>query len=247
MAERPRQRLGPALLALVTVLLLGATARDTFDGWVARTDLPPLTIDTSVEVLARDGSLLRAFTVADGRWRMTPGPVDPLFVQMLVAYEDKRFYQHSGVDLRAMIRATLQSVWQGRITSGGSTLTMQVARLLENSGTGKLAGKLRQIRVALALERRLTKPEILDLYLRIAPYGGNVEGLRAASLTWFGKEPRRLTPAQSALLVALPQSPETRRPDRHAATAETARDRVLARMVAAGILDEDRARAATSE
>ena len=247
MAGQPGKRLGPALLALVAVLLLGAGARDAFDDWVARTDLPPLAIDTSVEVLARDGSLLRAFTVADGRWRMTPGAVDPLFVRMLVAYEDKRFYQHSGVDPLAMIRAALQSAWQGRITSGGSTLTMQVARLLENSGTGRLAGKLRQIRVALALERRLTKSAILDLYLRIAPYGGNVEGVRAATLSWFGKEPRRLTPAQSALLVALPQSPEIRRPDRFAAAAQAARDRVLERMVSTGVLDSDRARAAASE
>jgi penicillin-binding protein 1C len=243
----PEQRLGLAIFLLVLALLLAAAARDSFDDWVARTDLPPLTIDTSVEVLARDGTLLRAFTVADGRWRMAPGIVDPLFTRMLVAYEDKRFYDHSGVDLRAMTRAALQSLRKGRIVSGGSTLSMQVARLLENSGTGKIAGKLRQIRVALALERKLPKSEILDLYLRIAPYGGNIEGLRAASVTYFGKEPRRLTAAQAALLVALPQSPETRRPDRHPDQARSARTRVLERMVRAGVLEEDRARAAISE
>jgi penicillin-binding protein 1C len=235
------------LFALVAVLALAAGARDAVDGWVDATVLPPLTIPTSVEVTARDGTLLRAFTVADGRWRLDPGAVDPLFLDMLVAYEDKRFYRHAGVDPVALVRAAALSALNGRIVSGGSTLTMQVARLLENSGTGRLAGKLRQIRVALALERRLTKAEILGIYLRIAPYGGNLEGVRAASLAYIGKEPRRLTPAQSALLVALPQSPETRRPDRHADAAADARARVLARTASAGVLTSDRATAALRE
>jgi penicillin-binding protein 1C len=120
----------------------------------------------------------------------------------------------------------------GRVVSGGSTLTMQVARLLENSGTGRWAGKLRQIRLALALEQQLGKDEILALYLAHAPYGGAMEGLRAGSLAWFGKEPRRLTMAEAALLVALPQAPETRRPDRHPRAAKAARARVLARVAA---------------
>ncbi|WP_136683689.1 penicillin-binding protein 1C [Falsirhodobacter xinxiangensis] len=186
--------------------------------------------ELSREVTARDGSLLRAFTVADGRWRLVAGEVDPGFIDMLLRYEDRRFHDHGGVDALALLRAAGQAAWHGRVVSGGSTLTMQVARLLEESGTGRIAGKLRQMRVAWALERRLTKDQILRLYLHLAPYGGNVEGVRAAALTWFGKEPRRLTPAQSALLVALPQSPETRRPDRHPEAALAARDRVLARM-----------------
>ncbi|MGB7271624.1 MAG: penicillin-binding protein 1C [Albidovulum sp.] len=231
----------------VAGLFVLTTAHDAFDTWVAHTDLPPLVVDTSVEVLARDGSLLRAFTVAGGRWRLDPGPVDPLFAEMLVAYEDKRFYQHAGVDLLAMMRAAIQAALNGQVVSGGSTLTMQVARLLEDSGTGRWAGKLRQIRLALALERRLTKAQILDLYLRIAPYGGNLEGLRAASLAYLGKEPRRLTAAEAALLVALPQSPETRRPDRHPKAASTARARVLARMAEAGLLPPDRVAAALTE
>jgi penicillin-binding protein 1C len=139
------------------------------------------------------------------------------------------------------------AAWNGRVVSGGSTLTMQVARLLEESGTGRLSGKLRQMRVALALERRLTKDQILTLYLQLAPYGGNVEGLRAASLAYFGKEPRRLTPAEAALLVALPQSPEARRPDRHPDAAARARDRVLARAAGAGIVTGDEAQAARRE
>ncbi|MFZ5710245.1 MAG: penicillin-binding protein 1C [Pseudomonadota bacterium] len=239
----------PFLLAVT--LFLAALARDRFDLWVGATRLPPLSVPTSTEVRARDGSLLRAFTVAGGRWRMEPGAVDPAFLTMLVAYEDRRFYAHRGVDPVALIRAGVQALRNGRVVSGGSTLTMQVARLLEDSGTGRLTGKLRQIRVALALERRLTKDQILGLYLRLAPYGGNVEGVRAASLAWFGKEPRRLTPAEAALLVAIPQSPETRRPDRSpghlGGVAAEARARVLARMERDGLLDADRVAAALSE
>ncbi len=232
---------------VVAGLLAFATARDAFDIWVARTDLPPLVIDTSVEVLDRDGTLLRAFTVADGRWRLDPGPVDPLFLRMLIAYEDKRFYDHPGVDPFAMLRAAGQAMGSGQVVSGGSTLTMQVARLLEDSGTGHWAGKLRQIRLALALEHRLSKQEILGLYLRLAPYGGNLEGLRAASIAYLGKEPRHLTPAEAALLVAIPQSPETRRPDRHRQAAGLARARVLDRMLASGVLSPEATKAAATE
>jgi cyanate permease len=135
---------------------------------VAETTLPPLMIEISAEVLDRNGQLLRAYTVADGRWRMNVdlGDVDPLYIDMLLAYEDKRFFDHAGVDPRAMARAALQSLPAGRIVAGGSTLTMQVARLLENSGTGRWRGKIRQTRVALALEQRLTKDQILTLFLR---------------------------------------------------------------------------------
>lgn len=237
------------LFALALALWAGAAMRDGVDDWVEATVLPPLVPETSVQVTDRNGALLRAYTVADGRWRLGMGlaDADPAFVAMLKAYEDRRFDSHSGVDPLAMLRAVAQAAWNGRVVSGGSTLTMQVARLLEESGTGKIAGKLRQIRLALALERRLTKAQVMALYLHLTPYGGNVEGLRAASLAWFGKEPRRLTPAEAALLVALPQSPEARRPDRHPEAAAAARDRVLARAVEEGLIDRDTAEAARRE
>ncbi|MFV0491241.1 MAG: penicillin-binding protein 1C, partial [Pseudorhodobacter sp.] len=235
------------LFLLAFVLWLAAGGRDALDSWIDRTDLPPLTVAISAEVLARDGSLLRAFPVADGRWRLEPGPVDPAFVKMLLTYEDRRFYQHNGVSLLAILRAAGQSLLAGRFVSGGSTLTMQVARLIEEGPTGEIGGKLRQMRVAMALERRLSKVQILDLYLRIAPYGGNLEGIRAATLSWFGKEPRRLTPAQAALMVALPQSPAARRPDRHPNAALKARNRVLARAAARGVLSQAEANAARDE
>ncbi|MDJ0821925.1 MAG: penicillin-binding protein 1C [Paracoccaceae bacterium] len=237
---------GRALFGLVLLLWSAAFARDSLDRWVDATDLPVLVHATSAEVRDRNGQLLRAYTVEDGLWRMAVSrdAVDPRFFEMLIAYEDKRFYRHNGVDPLAALRAGGQALRHGKIVSGASTLTMQVARLLEDSGTGAWSGKLRQMRLALALERRLSKAQILDIYLQLAPYGGNVEGLRAASLIWLGKEPARLTPAEAALLVALPQAPESRRPDRHATAAHTARDRVLMRMAEAGVLSLEEARAA---
>jgi penicillin-binding protein 1C len=237
------------LFLLAVLLWFAAAGADGLRRWIDETRLPALALETSVEVLARDGRLLRAYTVADGRWRLAvdEGQVDPLLTKMLVAFEDRRFYDHSGVDLQALARAGWQSVVNGRVISGGSTLTMQVARLLEESGTGKVAGKLRQMRVALALERRLTKTQILALYFHLAPYGGNLEGIRAATLGYFGKEPVRLTPAEAALLVALPQSPETRRPDRSPDRAEAARARVLARVEAAGVIDPEEVAGALAE
>ncbi|PID36330.1 MAG: penicillin-binding protein 1C [Rhodobacterales bacterium] len=227
------------------LLLWGAAfARDGFDRWVEATHIPPLEPAYSRELRDREGDLLRAFMVENGRWRMAADRVAPTYLDMLVAYEDKRFFQHSGVDPRAMLRALWQAVTRGRIVSGASTLTMQAARLLEGGPTGEVSGKIRQIRLALALERRLSKAEILDIYLARAPFGGNLEGVRAAALAWFGKEPARLTEAEAALLVALPQAPETRRPDAFPEAARRARDIVLGRMVAAGVLTPEEAEAA---
>lgn len=233
----------------VVALWAAALARDGFDRWLADTNLPPLIAETSVEVHDRDGVLLRAYAVEDGLMRLGAAPhqVDQQFLDMLVAYEDKRFWTHSGVDFFAMARALGQAIQSGRVVSGGSTLTMQVARLLEDSGTGRWHGKLRQIRVALALEQTLTKTQILQLYLTHAPYGGNLEGTRAATLAWFGKEPARLTPAQSALLIALPQSPEARRPDKNAQLARNARDRILDLLAGSPALSLEAAKAAKSE
>jgi penicillin-binding protein 1C len=192
-------------------------------------------------VLDRNGKLLRAYATKEGRWRLpaTVKDVDPLFVKLLLTYEDKRFWCHHGVDPEAMARAVWQLVTSGHIVSGGSTITMQVARLLEPRPHRSLRAKMRQVVRALELEHDLSKKQILSLYLTLAPYGGNLEGIRAASLAYFGKEPRTLTLAQAALLVALPQSPELRRPDRYAKAARAARNRVLDRVAAAGVVPLD--------
>ena len=186
--------------------------------WIVSLGPPPLgkDLEFSTRVVDRDGRLLRAYATSDGRWRLpaTVADVDPRFFDVLFAYEDKRFRTHHGVDPLALMRAALQLATSGRILSGGSTLTMQVARLLEPRSERRFSAKLRQIVRAVEIERVLTKDEVLSLYLDLAPYGGNIEGIRAASLAYFGKEPRRLTLGEAALLVALPQSPELRRPDR---------------------------------
>ncbi|WP_297342042.1 transglycosylase domain-containing protein, partial [Pseudophaeobacter sp.] len=181
---------------MALLLAVAGAGLQRFDQWIAQTALPVTLAETSTEVLDRDGALMRVYPVGDGIWRMAPqlAQVDPDFIAMLIAYEDKRFQTHAGVDPLAMLRAVGQALWHGKTISGGSTLTMQLARLLEDGTTGAWAGKLRQIRLALALERRLSKKQILGLYLTHAPYGGNLEGIRAASYAWFGKAPNRLTP-----------------------------------------------------
>jgi penicillin-binding protein 1C len=233
-------RVASALFGALLFIGVGAIA-----GWVWSLGPAPrgIGLETSHVVLGREGRLLRAYATPDGRWRLkaTVEDVDPRFLTLLLAYEDKRFYDHHGVDLFAMGRAAIQLIDQRRIVSGGSTLSMQVARLLEPREHRSFGAKLRQVTRALQLEYALSKHDILGLYLTLAPYGGNLEGIRAASLAYFGKEPRRLSLGEAALLVALPQSPEWRRPDRHPERARAARDRVLDRAVAQGVVPRDEA------
>lgn len=216
-------------------------------------DAGPLLLEeakaTSVTVVDRDNRLLRAFTTTEGNWRLpvSPEDVDPKYLKMLFAFEDKRFYSHHGVDPKAVARAVLQMVRHGRVVSGGSTLTMQVARLLDGKHERTASGKLRQMARAIELERVRSKTEILKLYLRLAPFGGNLEGVRAASLAYFGKEPRRLSLGECALLVAVPQSPEQRRLDRYPEAARHARNRVLDRAVVAHVITEADATKAKAE
>lgn len=223
--------------------VVGLIASATFAAWVV--SLGPLPLEparkVSTTIVDRNGKLLRAFAMVDGRWRLPVDArtsVDPGYLKLLLAYEDRRFHSHHGVDPLALGRAALQLVTRGHIVSGGSTITMQLARLIEPRRERSLYAKLRQMVRAVQLERQLNKEEILDLYLAVAPFGGNLEGIRAASIAYFGKEPKRLTLAESALLVALPQSPERRRLDRHPEAAHAARDRVLERMVEDGVVSQ---------
>lgn len=192
----------------------------------------------SAIVVDRDARLLRAFTTTDGRWRLpvAASDVDPRFLAMLIAYEDRRFAAHRGVDFLALGRAAFQLVSHGRIVSGGSTLTMQTARLLEPRAEKSFPAKFAQMVRATEIEERIGKAGVVDLYLALAPYGGNIEGVRAASLAYFGHEPKRLSIAEAALLAALPQSPETRRPDRFPTAARVARDSVLNRVLSRGVI-----------
>ena len=228
--------------------LSSVLAVEFFSAWSKQPDLTAAQ-DVSRVVLDRNGKLLRAFTTDDDRWRLPVrnDDVDQRYISMLLAFEDKRFFEHRGVDVRALTRAAGQLIANGRIVSGASTLTMQVARLVDGRHERSLTGKIRQIVRARQLEGLFTKHEILDHYLRLAPFGGNIEGVRAASLAYFGKEPARLSIGQAALLVALPQSPEMRRPDRYKKAARAARDRVLDRSVLAGIISKAEAHRAKLE
>ena len=234
-----RIKLAGVVSAAAGLILMGA-----FAAWVI--SLRPLPLaqarQISTTIVDRNGKLLRAYAMADGRWRLPVDAktgVDPGYLKLLLAYEDRRFRSHAGVDPLALGRAAFQLVTRGHIVSGGSTITMQLARLMEPRRERSVYAKLRQMVRALEIEQQLNKDQILDLYLALAPFGGNLEGVRAASIAYFGKEPKRLSLAESALLVALPQSPETRRLDRYPELARAARDRVLDRMVEDGRVPEE--------
>lgn len=193
---------------------------------------PPIPRDEpGMVVVARDGTPLRAWPDADGVWRfpVTPEKVSAKYVDALLTYEDRWFYWHPGVNPLALGRAAWQWLRNGEIVSGGSTLSMQVARALEPVPRS-LSGKLKQIARALQLEIRLSKRDILTLYLNHAPMGGIVEGVEMASRSYLGKSANQLSAAEAALLVVLPQAPSRLRPDRHPARAQLYRDKVLKRM-----------------
>jgi penicillin-binding protein 1C len=233
----------------MTLATIGLAVAVIFAAWVA--SLGPLPLreahQVSTTIVDRHGKLLRAYAMADGRWRLpvhAATEVDPTYLKLLLAYEDHRFRSHAGVDPLALGRAAYQLMTRGHIVSGGSTITMQLARLMEPRRQRSLSAKLRQAVRAVEIEHQMSKDQILDLYLTLAPYGGNLEGIRAASIAYFGKEPKRLSLSEAALLVALPQSPENRRLDRYPHAARAARDRVLDRMVEDGVVSEVDATAA---
>ncbi len=201
--------------------------------WVADRIWPlPLPQDDLARVvLAEDGTPLWRFADADGVWRypVQAREVSPYYLEALLTYEDRWFYQHPGVNPLALVRAMWQNLSGARVVSGGSTLSMQVARLLDpHSRT--VHGKLRQLWRTAQLEWHLSKEQILTLYLNRAPFGGTLQGVAAASWAYLGKSPAQLTHAEAALLAVLPQAPSRLRPDRHAQRAQQARDKVLRRL-----------------
>ncbi|PSL94173.1 penicillin-binding protein 1C [Pseudomonas sp. R9.37] len=187
--------------------------------------------DLARVVLAEDGTPLWRFADANGVWRypVQTREVSPYYLDALLTYEDRWFYEHPGVNPLALLRATWQNLTGARVVSGGSTLSMQVARLLDpHSRT--FHGKLRQLWRTAQLEWHLSKDEILNLYLNRAPFGGTLQGVAAASWAYLGKSPAQLTHAEAALLAVLPQAPSRLRPDRHPQRAQQARDKVLRRL-----------------
>ncbi len=213
------------LLALVLPVLAAGTL------WALDRTYPPALgrLDgMGSEVVDRTGRTLALLPAPGGVWRfpVRVEEVAPVLVEMLVATEDRRFWQHPGIDPLALARAAWQDLRAGRVVSGGSTLTMQAVRLLEPRPR-TVRSKLIEVARAVQLEWHFSKREILGFWLTLAPYGGNLEGVRAGSLAWFGVGPHLLDRAQAALLVAIPRRPEALRPDRHPARAKALRDRIL--------------------
>ena len=206
---------------------------------------PPIERGRVVSVLVsdRDDRPLRAFPLENGTWRFAADldDIDPVFIEALLEVEDKRFWSHGGTDWVGMMRAVFSSASAGRVVSGGSTITMQTARLLEPRPNRTIGAKLAEIWRAHQIEWRLSKREILELYLTMTPYGGNLEGIRAASWRYFGRAPDRLSDDQIALLIALPQSPEVRRPDLRPEGARLGRDSIVAKLERLGYFPEHRA------
>lgn len=204
--------------------------------------------DLARVVLAEDGTPLWRFADADGVWRypVSPEEVSPLYLEALLTYEDRWFYDHPGVNPLALARAAWLNLRGGRVVSGGSTLSMQVARLLDPHDR-TLAGKLRQLWRTAQLEWHLSKREILQIYLDRAPFGGTLQGVAAASWAYLGKSPKHLTPAEAALLAVLPQAPSRLRPDRHPERAQRARDKVLQRLADYQVWPEQRIAEAREE
>lgn len=235
--KRTRRKLYRLKAVLVLVLLLLSV-------FIAdRLFPPPLenALSSSVLVTDRNGVPLRAFPTDEGRWRLPADmeKIDPAFIEALIEIEDKRFRQHWGVDGLAVMRAIRSAIQRGRVVSGASTITMQTARMLEPRPR-TLPSKAIEMLRAFQLEVRLSKDEILELYLTLTPYGGNLEGIRAASWAYFGREPDRLSDDQIALLIALPQSPEVRRPDLRPESALASRKVILERLVTTGHLSATR-------
>ena len=175
-----------------------------------------------------------------------PQDVDPLYLKMLLAAEDERFYHHLGVDPFAVARAAWSNLMAGTIVSGASTLAMQVCRLLEPKER-TLISKATEALGALYLTQHYGREQVLTMYLTLAPFGGNIEGVTAASYYYFGHSPKQLTPAEAALLVALPRAPEAIRPDRHLKAAQYYRNEVLKSALDAGLIKEDVYALATTE
>lgn len=202
---------------------------------------------SSRSVTDSEGNILSYTRSADDKVRLktTVDKVDPLYLKMLLASEDQRFYSHFGVDPLAIARAFISNIKSEHIVSGASTLAMQTARALEPHPR-TLLYKLKEACAALYLTLNRGREGVLNLYLTMTPFGADIEGVKLASLRWFGHTPEHLSPEEAALLVALPRAPELIRPDLHPNRASYYVKDVLRLAVAKGILSEDTAQAAAN-
>lgn len=241
-----RRRVGCAL-AMLAWLLLAA--------WVRLGPLPPGLLqdeEKSTRVLDRHGVLLyeARSPLGDRSWRMRADAVPSVLEQATLAAEDHRFWRHPGIDPIAIARATVRNVRAGRVREGGSTISQQVAKLLLARKGGARHGwrvKAYEALVALRLEHRLSKRELVALYLSLAPYGNQITGAERASRAYFNRPAAELTVAQAAFLASLPQRPSAFNPWRDPTRARTRQQAIIGRMQALGWLTSSDARLAQAE
>lgn len=178
-------------------------------------DLKKLYPEFSQIIRYRDGTIARVFLTSDDKLRI-PVSLDNLkedVIKVLIASEDKRFYYHFGIDPFAIIRALWSNIKKGRIVSGASTITMQIARMIERKPR-TLKSKIIEMFRAIQLELRFSKRELLEIYLNLAPFGGNIEGIASASYSYYNKPPSQLSPLEMVTLLAIPKQPSKLRPDK---------------------------------
>ncbi|MBL7827648.1 MAG: penicillin-binding protein 1C [Saprospiraceae bacterium] len=208
--------------------------------WLVCLPRPLFNEPLSVVLEDRNGELLGARIAGDGQWRFPA--VDKLpekYVDCVVAFEDKRFWWHPGVDPISLVRAIRQNISSGSVVSGGSTLTMQVIRMARGNPDRTLWEKIVEAFMATRLELTYSKKEILSLYASHAPFGGNVVGIEAASWRYYGKHPGLLSWAEAATLAVLPNSPALIHPGRNRDALIAKRNRLLERLRDEGKINED--------
>jgi penicillin-binding protein 1C len=194
---------------------------------------------TSTVILDRDGKLLGAKIATDGQWRFPERTTVPYkFAQCLIQFEDRQFYNHPGVNPVSIFRAVKQNASEGKVVSGGSTITMQVIRMSRKNPPRTVWQKIIEITMATRLEASYSKEEILAMYASHAPFGSNVVGIDAAAWRFFGRDPDQLSWAESATLAVLPNAPSLIYPGKNQEKLKDKRDRLLQRLVAAGIIDQ---------
>jgi penicillin-binding protein 1C len=217
--------------------ILGAGIVGVFAFWIF---VPVVQFDDplSTVILDRDGELLGATIAADGQWRFGVARTVPdKFVAAITRFEDRRFFDHPGVDPLAIARAFVHNLRHRRVVSGGSTLTMQVVRLSRKGRPRTVGEKLVEAVLALRLELSLSKTQILGLWAAYAPFGGNIVGLDAAAWRYFGHDAEQLSWAETATLAVLPNSPALIHPGRNRDRLLAKRNRLLDSLREAGVID----------
>ena len=234
--SKRRFLIATALLAILTFAFAFSLPRRLFED------------PYSTVLMAKDGELLCATIASDGQWRFPETKSVPeKFSEALIAFEDKRFYSHLGVDPLSLARAVRQNISDRRIVSGGSTVTMQVVRLSRKGRDRTIFQKIIEMILAVRLEMRHSKEEILAIYASHAPFGGNVVGLDAACWRYFGRTPDQLSWGEASLLAVLPNAPSLMHPGKNREKLRVKRDRLLDRLIELGKIDETTAALAKEE